>query len=321
MTDKENLSHEQILMFAGRHGIEADDAALIGFARDVESHAAVSLAAPGDAWADERGAFEEKFAVPDSIVWRDERYHVLGVTTGSHQVERFCGRWDGWQARASMAPTPQQISDYLSGLDAINRALVEREARAAAPQAEAAQSEDRIDALQDMAFANGLQLGWNFGSNGAREDYEQALKARDGYVRVLRETRAAPSPDREQVGETDTSPSPLALSKSEQDVIAERHRQVSVEGWTPEHDDELDTGTLASAAMSYIAFAADLLHPMSQGDGFRDAEGKPPMWWPFDASWWKPTTPRRALEKGVALALAEIEHIDRAAEAKRSRAR
>lgn len=113
----------------------------------------------------------------------------------------------------------------------------------------------------------------------------------------------------------------VQLSRAEQDVIAERRRQVEVEGWKPEHDDELDTGTLASAAMSYIAFAADLLHPMSQGDGFRDAEGKPPMWWPFDASWWKPTTPRRALEKGVALALAEIEHIDRAAEAKRSRAR
>ncbi|ARK91105.1 hypothetical protein [Burkholderia pseudomallei] len=57
----------------------------------------------------------------------------------------------------------------------------------------AARDDERADALQDMAFAHGLQLGWQFGSNDARADYEAALKARDGYVKVLRDTRAAAS--------------------------------------------------------------------------------------------------------------------------------
>ncbi|MEI7291218.1 Lar family restriction alleviation protein [Paraburkholderia tropica] len=103
------------------------------------------------------------------------------------------------------------------------------------------------------------------------------------------------------------------MSDAARDVLAERVRQVSVEGFTAEHDDEHDPGVLASAGMSYTAFAADLLCPMSLGDSFRDLDGKPPMWWPWDASWWKATTPRRALEKAAALIIGEIEHIDRAA--------
>lgn len=36
------------------------------------------------------------------------------------------------------------------------------------------------------------------------------------------------------------------------DVIAERQRQQSVEGWTPEHDDEHGRGEMAMAAVCYI---------------------------------------------------------------------
>ncbi|MEG2267851.1 MAG: DUF550 domain-containing protein, partial [Acinetobacter sp.] len=36
------------------------------------------------------------------------------------------------------------------------------------------------------------------------------------------------------------------------DIIAERQRQISEEGWTPEHDDEHDKGELAMAAVCYI---------------------------------------------------------------------
>lgn len=38
--------------------------------------------------------------------------------------------------------------------------------------------------------------------------------------------------------------------------------------------------------------------------------------WPWDESWWKPTTPRRDLVKAAALILAEIERLDRMAAAK-----
>ncbi|MDQ4340904.1 hypothetical protein RBT91_15955 [Pseudomonas aeruginosa] len=35
--------------------------------------------------------------------------------------------------------------------------------------------------------------------------------------------------------------------------------------------------------------------------------------WPWDEQWWKPSTARRDLVKACALALAEIERLDRAA--------
>ncbi|WP_228292963.1 hypothetical protein [Pseudomonas aeruginosa] len=84
------------------------------------------------------------------------------------------------------------------------------------------------------------------------------------------------------------------------DVQAERRRQVEAEGWTPEHDDEHDNGEMALAAASYAAYA----HTEPSGDL--------PFCWPWDKDWWKPTTPRRDLVKACALALAEIERLDRA---------
>ena len=95
------------------------------------------------------------------------------------------------------------------------------------------------------------------------------------------------------------------------DVIAERQRQVVTEGWTTQHDDANDTGTLAAAASAYSLYAADELNPHSQGDG--DYERSQPEMWPFKMHWWKPEDPRRALVKAGALILAEIERIDRAA--------
>lgn len=132
------------------------------------------LASRPDAQADERGAFDIAL---DALQHYQDHYDT-GLPAEYAQSERI---------------------QMECACEAVREAL--QEGRATAPQAEAAQSDDRIDALQDMAFAHGLQLGWNFGLNGARADYEQALKARDGYVKVLRETRAAPSPDREQVAE------------------------------------------------------------------------------------------------------------------------
>ncbi|EOK5831519.1 ead/Ea22-like family protein [Escherichia coli] len=86
------------------------------------------------------------------------------------------------------------------------------------------------------------------------------------------------------------------------DVIAERQRQQSVEGWMPEHDDEHCNGELAMAAVCYI-----------NETGTVNRNGGKPWWWPWDASWWKPNARRRNLVKAGALILAEIERIDRAA--------
>lgn len=79
------------------------------------------------------------------------------------------------------------------------------------------------------------------------------------------------------------------------DVLEERRRQVSAEGWTPEHDDYWHDGELAQAAVCY-------------------ALGNPDLW-PWSLMWWKPTDRRRNLVKAGALILAEIERLDRLASA------
>ena len=88
-------------------------------------------------------------------------------------------------------------------------------------------------------------------------------------------------------------------------IAAERARQISQEGWTPEHDDKYVTGQLASAAESYVGYVA--MVQMGQDDG----EEGPPFTWPWDDEWWKPTTPLRNLVKAGALIVAEIERLQR----------
>ncbi|HBP1011041.1 hypothetical protein FA210_28815 [Pseudomonas aeruginosa] len=90
------------------------------------------------------------------------------------------------------------------------------------------------------------------------------------------------------------------------DVQAERRRQIEAEGWTPEHDDAHSHGQMARAATCYA-----LAGSSAPNDG--TAALLVSLAWPWDKDWWKPTTPRRDLVKACALALAEIERLDRAA--------
>jgi hypothetical protein len=93
------------------------------------------------------------------------------------------------------------------------------------------------------------------------------------------------------------------MSKASDDVLAERQRQITEEGWTPEHDDQQHRETvcgLAVAAGCYAMFA----------DSYPNAEQPPPQW-PWDAQWWKPKTYRRDLVRAAAMLVAEIERIDR----------
>ncbi len=89
------------------------------------------------------------------------------------------------------------------------------------------------------------------------------------------------------------------------DVQAERRRQITAEGWTPEHDDEHDNGEMARAAACYA-----LAGSSAPNDG--TAALLVSLAWPWDEQWWKPTTTRRDLVKACALGLAEIERLDRA---------
>ncbi|MGU2655628.1 hypothetical protein ACVFMH_16750 [Pseudomonas aeruginosa] len=89
------------------------------------------------------------------------------------------------------------------------------------------------------------------------------------------------------------------------DVQAERRRQVTAEGWTPEHDDAHSHGQIARAAACYA-----LAGSSAPNDG--TAALLVSLAWPWDEQWWKPTSARRDLVKACALGLAEIERLDRA---------
>ncbi|MBN3738059.1 hypothetical protein G3N62_05640 [Burkholderia sp. Tr-20355] len=118
-----------------------------------------------------------------------------------------------------------------------------------------------------------------------------------GYLMMLHAHVASALPD----GAHDLFAAPV-LTAAAHDVIAERRRQINVEGFTPERDDEvLADGVLAEAAGSYA------LHAYSQRCAFT------PAWWPWARAWWKPGTPRQMLVKAGALILAAIEQIDRRA--------
>jgi hypothetical protein len=104
----------------------------------------------------------------------------------------------------------------------------------------------------------------------------------------------------------------LACTFAQRDVLKERQWGHHVrEGFTDQKDDQYDAGTLAGAGAAYALYASDKLHPLSHGDG--QYETTPPDCWPWPLKWWKPVTPRRALEKAASLLLAEMEKLDRAA--------
>jgi hypothetical protein len=92
---------------------------------------------------------------------------------------------------------------------------------------------------------------------------------------------------------------PAELGEASRDVLAERARQVSAEGWTPGHDDEHWDGALSKAAACYAL-------------GHTGHEGRGVCYWPWGMEWWKPKDRRSNLIRAGALILAEIERLDRA---------
>ncbi len=96
------------------------------------------------------------------------------------------------------------------------------------------------------------------------------------------------------------------------DVLAERQRQVTAEGWSPKHDDQYKNTELAFAASCYAFHAAAASWDL-EDNGIPYDSHPVPKQWPWDPSWWRPTDARRDLVKAGALILAEIERIDRAA--------
>lgn len=90
------------------------------------------------------------------------------------------------------------------------------------------------------------------------------------------------------------------------EIARERQRQIDVEGWTPEHDDEHDKGELAIAAACYAWRAVGFINLV-------DGKEEPPPSWPWDKKWWKPKSPHRDLIRAAALLHAELERQGRLA--------
>jgi hypothetical protein len=93
-------------------------------------------------------------------------------------------------------------------------------------------------------------------------------------------------------------------------IAAERRRQIEVEGWTAEHDAQHLNGELAMAAQAYID---TMRKAVAAASGRLDGELwklAPPLAWPWDWEWWKPSDdPVRNLVKAGALIAAEIDRI------------
>lgn len=91
-------------------------------------------------------------------------------------------------------------------------------------------------------------------------------------------------------------------------VMAERRRQIEVEGWSPEHDDKHGLGELARAGASYGISASATWTTTAMRVHLQTAR----QWiWPWNREWWKPTGFRRDLVKAAALIIAEGEKFDR----------
>ncbi|HDT3905559.1 TPA: hypothetical protein ACXP60_001079 [Klebsiella variicola subsp. variicola] len=104
----------------------------------------------------------------------------------------------------------------------------------------------------------------------------------------------------------------VTVTAAAADVLAERKRQVSVEGWTPSHDDAHKNNEMAFAAACYAFHAAAASWDLE--DCGTDYDSHPaPKNWPWEPEWWKPKSARADLVRAGALILAELERIDRAA--------
>ncbi|WP_435608745.1 hypothetical protein [Pseudomonas knackmussii] len=96
------------------------------------------------------------------------------------------------------------------------------------------------------------------------------------------------------------------------DVFAERRRQIHVEGFSLEHDDEHHRGELAIAAACY---AEEAFCQLRDPDRLPEISQIVPELWPWEPTWWKPSLDaRKNLVKAGALILAAIGVIDRAIE-------
>jgi hypothetical protein len=253
--------------------------------------AALAQPAASGAQPDERAAFEG-WAIRAGFAFRDEKHGIYSPAGG------LAHAWEAWQARAALTQPPTvttesqeprlraMAANYAGGhcwdqLD--TEACIQAADEIRALRAELERERMCHAACGVVAMAN------------TRESAAKARDMRPEYwsASVQDVARAV---DREMTHREALQ----AITPAAQDVLAERARQVSAEGWTPEHDDEHSRGEMAAAAACYCV-------------GDADPRADVPTLWPWAPEWWKPGTERRMLVKAGALILAELERLDRAA--------
>lgn len=94
------------------------------------------------------------------------------------------------------------------------------------------------------------------------------------------------------------------------DILAERQRQIEVEGWTPEEDDQQINGNLALVAACYAHPSPKTkpTHPPPDFTLVPIPEDWPKGW---DGGLWSPRSRRFNLIHAAALIVAEVERLDR----------
>lgn len=92
-------------------------------------------------------------------------------------------------------------------------------------------------------------------------------------------------------------------------IAAERVRQMEVEKWNTDHDDDHEDASLTHAALCYARLATFQIEDKPYAPILR---GLVPIDWPWTADSYKPKDARRNLVRAGALIAAEIDRLDRA---------
>ncbi|MCA8198915.1 hypothetical protein [Burkholderia vietnamiensis] len=141
-----------------------------------------------------------------------------------------------------------------------------------------------VDAVETVAVLKPIKMSYEDIATIRRE----FASARNCHTVLIRDEASAPA---------------ASMTPAARDVLAERRRQVDVEGYTLCSDDGNRAGVMSAAAAAYALI----------GSGWSQAAAL--EFWPegWASEYWKPAGTRRNLVKAAALLLAEIERIDRQA--------
>ncbi|MDM3127282.1 hypothetical protein [Citrobacter sp. CK204] len=227
-----------------------------------------------------------------------QTYHPDGGDISTGRLREIADNPYGDEEKCWLAKRVLALLDALEALQSFRTAYMEW-----SDKTDWVQTDKRLDVIKPWGkhradvlklYIDHLESKLEAAEHTAAVDHEAACSLVEENEELKRKLEAA----EKRIAELEAR----AFNPAILDVIAERQRQQSVEGWTPEHDDEHSGGEMALAASSYALYAHR--KPIAPAIPFN---------WPWEPEWFKQQGARRDLVKAGALILAEIERIDRAA--------